>query len=178
MSVDLGLVWAQARVTSPDGAPAYLLGRHGTLPWHVPEDLAHFRELTRGHAVVMGRATWDSLPERFRPLPGRDNVVLTRERGWSATGAYVVHDVPAALARLGDGPGWCIGGAQVYAALLPHATRLEITELEVPGLDVLQAEDTPAPLVPPHFLTTAVGSWATSTSGARYRFRTLEPLEP
>ncbi len=176
MSVDLGLVWAQARVSAPGGVPAAVLGRSGTLPWHVPEDLAHFRELTRGHAVVMGRTTWDSLPARFRPLPGRDNIVLTRDRGWSTPGADAVHDVGAALERLDGGPAWCIGGAQVYEAMLPFATRLEITDLEVPGLDTLEEGDTLAPAVPGRFVTAAVSAWATSTSGARYRFRSLRPV--
>ncbi len=64
-----------------------VIGREGTMPWHLPEDLARFRALTQGHPVVMGRKTWDSLPARFRPLPGRRNIVLTRQQSWQAPGA-------------------------------------------------------------------------------------------
>ncbi|QJW35901.1 dihydrofolate reductase [Cellulosimicrobium protaetiae] len=78
----LGLIWAQARDTA--GRP--VIGAGGTMPWHLPEDLAHFKRVTSGHPVVMGRRTWDSLPPRFRPLPGRTNVVVTRQAGWSPGG--------------------------------------------------------------------------------------------
>ena len=70
------------------------IGREGGLPWRLPEDLVRFRELTTGHAVVMGRRTWESLPERFRPLPGRTNVVLTSDRDWTADGAEPAASVP------------------------------------------------------------------------------------
>ncbi len=80
--MNLGLVWAQ----STSG----VIGRDGGIPWHVPEDMAHFKQLTAGCTVVMGRRTWESLPARFRPLPGRRNVVLTRQSGYRAEGAEVV----------------------------------------------------------------------------------------
>src|SRR5690606_33122509 len=102
----LGLVWAQARAQADDGAPVGLIGRGGTLAWHVPEDLAHFREVTWGSPVVMGRATWESLPPRFRPLPGRDNIVLTRSRTWSDDGALVANDLAEVLSYLGGRSGW------------------------------------------------------------------------
>jgi dihydrofolate reductase len=84
----VGLIWAQ----STSG----VIGRDGTIPWHLPEDLARFKTLTMGHTVVMGRRTWDSLPARFRPLPGRRNVVLTRNRGFDAPGAEVVGSIVVA----------------------------------------------------------------------------------
>ena len=128
----IGLVWAQT--------PAGVIGDAGTIPWHVPEDLAHFREVTSGATVVMGRATWQSLPERFRPLPGRRNVVLSRDAAFEAPGATVRDDLDAALAAAPDV--WVIGGGAVYAATIGRADRLEVTvvDLEVPG-------DTTAPVV-------------------------------
>ena len=108
----------------------------GTLPWHLPEDLAHFRAVTRGHPVVMGRKTWDSLPARFRPLPGRRNLVVTRNSAWQAEGAEVAHSLPEALARVAEAPRvFVIGGAELYAAALPHAHTLLLTEIDadIPG---------------------------------------------
>jgi dihydrofolate reductase len=115
----IGAIWAQSANA--------VIGRDGALPWRVPEDLARFRAVTTGATVVMGRRTWDSLPARFRPLPGRRNVVLTRDRGWSAKGVDAVHDLSSALGEPADV--WVIGGAQVYAAALPHVERIELTEL-------------------------------------------------
>jgi len=108
-----------------------IVGRDGGLPWHLPEDLRHFRTLTQGHPVVMGRRTWDSLPPRFRPLPGRRNVVVTRQPAWAANGAEAVASLPAALALLrGVGQVFVIGGAELYAAALPLADALELTEID------------------------------------------------
>ncbi len=114
--MSVALVWAQAR--------GGVIGRDGSLPWHLPEDLAHFRALTRGATVVMGRATWESLPERFRPLPGRRNVVLSRRADFRAEGADVRSRPRGGAGRSGaaDGTVWVIGGAQVYAAALPSPT--------------------------------------------------------
>lgn len=158
----LGAVWAQS-------ADAFI-GRDGTLPWHLPEDLAHFREITGTDAVIMGRATWDSLPERFRPLPGRENLVLSR-REVPVVGASVVPDVAAALARVAGRRAWVIGGAQVYAALLGHVDRLEVTDV-----DVVVGAGTPAPVVGDGW--DVVGhdpaeGWHVSRTGLRYRFRSL-----
>ncbi|WPB57951.1 dihydrofolate reductase [Xylophilus sp. GOD-11R] len=122
-----------------------VIGRDNALPWHLPEDMAHFRALTRGCPVVMGRKTWDSLPERFRPLPGRRNIVVTRQAGWAATGAEAAGGLRAALA-LCDGAAdvWVIGGAQIYAEALPFADGVEVTEIhrDFDG-------DAFAPLLPP-----------------------------
>ena len=116
----IGLVWAQAA----NG----VIGRDGTLPWRLPEDLARFKALTTGSTVVMGRATWDSLPPSVRPLPGRRNVVLTRQPDWAADGAVVARSVTEALAQNGDV--WVIGGGTVYRAALPYADVLVVTELD------------------------------------------------
>ena len=107
-----------------------VVGRAGALPWHLPEDLAHFRAVTKGLPVLMGRKTWDSLPARFRPLPGRRNIVVTRQPGWRAAGAESAPSLDAALALAADAPRVCvIGGAELYAAALPRADELLLTEV-------------------------------------------------
>jgi dihydrofolate reductase len=108
-----------------------VIGADNGLLWHLPEDLRHFRTVTSGHPVIMGRKTWDSLPARFRPLPGRRNIVVTRNADWSAAGAEVAHTPAAALALLeGGAPAFVIGGAELYAALLPWADELLLTEID------------------------------------------------
>lgn len=114
------------------------IGRGNALPWRLPEDLKRFKRLTIGHAVIMGRKTWDSIG---RPLPERVNIVVTRDAGWRAPGATTVADLDAAFAcARAERPGlppMVIGGAQIYALALPCATRLHLTEieLEVPDAD-------------------------------------------
>jgi dihydrofolate reductase len=108
-----------------------VIGKDGAMPWHLPEDLAHFRTLTQGHPVIMGRKTWDSLPERFRPLPGRRNIVLTRQADWQAPGAERADGLAQALALCEQAQEvWVIGGAQIYAQAEPLADRIEVTEIE------------------------------------------------
>jgi dihydrofolate reductase len=108
-----------------------VIGRGGTIPWRLPEDLERFKDLTTGHAVVMGRRTWDSLPERFRPLPGRRNVVVTRNPGWSAEGAERAGSLAAALELVESEPHvFVIGGGQLYAEALPLADELLLTEID------------------------------------------------
>jgi dihydrofolate reductase len=108
-----------------------VIGRDGGVPWHLPEDLAHFKRLTTGHAVVMGRKTWESIPERFRPLPDRRNVVVTRNPVWRADGAERAGSVEEALRLLEDEPHvFVIGGADVYADALPYADELALTEID------------------------------------------------
>ena len=155
----IGLVWAQ----STDG----VVGRDGTLPWHLPEDLKHFSRLTAGAVVVMGRLTWESLPERFRPLPGRTNVVLTRRPGYEAPGGVVVPSVDAALAAYPDA--WVIGGAQVWAAFAGVAGRAVVTTVDVEigdGPGVVRA-----PVLGDGWTATArdpADGWSVSTTGLRY----------
>ena len=104
------------------------IGAQGALPWRLPEDLRRFRQLTTGHSIVMGRKTWTSLPHA---LPGRQNIVVTRDRGFNAEGADVVHSLDAALAcaKLPP-PVFCIGGAELYRAALPRADVLYLTEID------------------------------------------------
>jgi dihydrofolate reductase len=159
--MSVGLIWAQAS----NG----VIGADGTMPWHVPEDLAHFKELTMGSAVVMGRRTWESFPPRFRPLPGRRNIVLTRDPSWTAEGAEAVHSLDEALAL--DASPMIIGGAQLFAATIDHASRLEVTEIDAPF-----DGDTFAPAIDPSVWIrtplTADAPWLTSRTGLRYRFLT------
>jgi dihydrofolate reductase len=108
-----------------------VIGRDNAIPWRIPEDVARFRDLTMGHAVVMGRRTWDSLPDRFRPLPGRRNVVVSRNPGWSADGAERAGSLDEAL-RLLEGAQeiFVIGGGELYEAALPLADELLLTEID------------------------------------------------
>lgn len=108
-----------------------VIGRGNAMAWRLPEDVKHFAATTRGSPVIMGRSTWDSLPPRYRPLPGRRNLVLTRHIGWHAEGAEAMGSLDAAIAAAGDVPQvYVIGGAQVYAQALPIADELVLTEIE------------------------------------------------
>jgi dihydrofolate reductase len=121
--MELGLIFARAR----NG----VIGKGGTLPWHLPEDMAHFKQVTMGCPVIMGRKTWESLPERFRPLPGRINIVVTRQPHWNAQGAARAASLPEAIALCaGEPKAWIIGGAETYAQALPLAHLAEVTEIE------------------------------------------------
>ena len=162
---ELAMIWAQAR--------GGIIGSNGSMPWHVPEDLAHFKALTDGSPVLMGRKTWDSLPPRFRPLEGRRNIVITRDHEWRAGGAEVVHSAQGAvdLATVGDPRTvWITGGATLYSQLLASADRLEVTEIDadIPG-------DTDAPTLSAEWTVVAadpVDGWHLSRKGLDYRFLT------
>lgn len=107
------------------------IGKDNELLWREPEDQKHFRRVTMGCPVIMGRKTWDSLPARFRPLPGRRNVVVTRNPAWQAEGADAVTSLDAALALLAGTPkAFVIGGAELYALALPRASELVLTEID------------------------------------------------
>jgi dihydrofolate reductase len=119
----LNLIFARAR----NG----VIGHNNTLPWHLPEDLAHFKQTTLGQPVVMGRKTWESLPPKFRPLPGRTNIVVTRQKDWHAEGAVVAHSIEEAVQQcLAEAQVWVIGGAEVYSQAMPLATRAVVTEID------------------------------------------------
>jgi dihydrofolate reductase len=152
----VGLIWAQ----SPSG----VIGRAGGIPWRLPEDLARFKELTMGHTVVMGRLTWESLPPKLRPLPGRRNVVVTRQADYMTEGATVVGSLDEVLT---DDVTWVIGGGQIYTLALPVATRCEVTEVEV---DLRREDDDVVAPVLDEAWVGLEGDWMTSTSGLRYRF--------
>lgn len=153
------MVWAQAR----GGA----IGRDNAIPWRVPEDMAHFREVTGDAPVIMGRRTWESLPPRFRPLPGRRNIVVTRNADFDAPGADVVESVSEALEFVGAGPVSIIGGGEIYRAALPFATSLRLTEIDI---DVADADAFAPDIDAESWLIEHDGEWLTSTAGPRYRF--------
>jgi dihydrofolate reductase len=164
----LGMIWAQAQ----NG----VIGIGGVMPWHVPEDMAHFKQLTLGHPVIMGRRTWESIPPRFRPLDGRRNIVITSDPSRVDAPAEVAPDPAAALALAAGTEAWVIGGGRLYAELLPHADVLEVTEIagDFDG-------DTFAPELGDEWAVTAETPWAVSRGGAQYRFLTYraragEPL--
>lgn len=165
----VGLVWAEAA----NGT----IGKAGVLPWHLPEDLAHFKAVTLGKPVIMGRKTWESLPERFRPLPGRRNIVITRQRDWQADGVEVADSIATALALAGEGTAdddlvWVIGGAEVFSAVIDTASRLEVTTLR----ESIEG-DAVAPAITERWrlvFTDPAEGWHTSSTGIEYRFQRYE----
>lgn len=163
----IGLIWGQAR----DGGGRPVIGAGGDIPWRVPEDFAHFKRITAGHPVVMGRLTWESLPKR--PLPGRTNVVVSSRGPDSVADAAAVPatTIGEALEIAANAPGgdeiWIMGGAQIYSEVLPVADVLEVSEInkEVEG-------DVFAPEIGPEWAVTASTEWTTSASGLRFRHLT------
>ena len=148
-----------------------VIGRDGTLPWRLPQDLRRFRDLTMGHALIMGRRTWDSLP---RVLPGRQNIVVTRQTHFAAHGAIVVHSLDEALSRVEQpSPAFCIGGGEIFRAAMPRATTAYITEIAAdfegsatfPALDPHEWRETERDLRP-----------IDPALGAAYAFVTYERL--
>lgn len=144
-----------------DGA----IGRDNALLWHIPEDMARFRAVTSGKPVVMGRRTWDSLPAKFRPLPGRRNLVVSRSVS-ALPGAEVFGSLEAALAACTEPEVCVIGGADIYALALPHAQRLALTEVEARFPDA----DRHFPAWPRESFTEATREAHTSATGQRFDF--------
>jgi dihydrofolate reductase len=146
-----------------------VIGHQNTLPWHLPEDMAHFKRLTLGCPVIMGRKTWDSLPPKFRPLPGRRNIVVTRQPDWQAEGAQVAPSIAQACALCPpESTAWVIGGAEVYAQALPLATQAVVTEIEA----VFEG-DAFAPEFGPDWMPTAREPH-TSSTGLKFSFVTYQ----
>ena len=162
---EIGLIWAQSR----NG----VIGRDGGMPWHLPEDLAHFKRTTLNSPVIMGRKTWDSIPPKFRPLPGRSNIVVTRQPEWHADGAERASNLDAALEVAGDARQiWVIGGASLFALALPLARTLSVTRIDA-DFD----GDTPAPAIGPEWQL-AASEAATSANGLALRFETWRRITP
>ena len=145
-----------------------VIGKDNALPWHLPEDLKHFKQLTTGHAVIMGRKTWESLPARFRPLPNRSNIVISRNAAFDAPGAQLAGTLEAALAAAGSQQAFVIGGAQLYGLAMPVAQRLEITEI---GADF--AGDAWFPPIDPALWVEAARLPGRSADGLDYAFVTF-----
>jgi dihydrofolate reductase len=147
-----------------------VIGVKGMLPWHLPEDLKRFKALTLGKPVIMGRKTWDSLPRK--PLPGRTNIVVTRDSAFHAEGAVVVHSVPDAIvAAERERPPeiMVIGGEAIFAATLPHATRIHWTQImaRVEGDAVMPQPD-------PQLWEEVAREGPFESGGLRYAFAVLE----
>lgn len=154
----LGMIWAQ------DAAGG--IGLDGDMPWHLPEDMAHFRQSTRGCPVLMGRIQWESLDDRFRPLPGRQNIVLTRDKDYAAPGARVVTDVAQALALVSEQWAWVIGGGQIYRQAMEFADELLITTI-----DCTYETDVSAPEIGPEWHVaerSPAAGWTEAASGVRF----------
>jgi len=164
----LGLVWAQTGTG--------VIGRAGSMPWHLPEDLQHFSRLTAGHPVIMGRKTWKSFPDKYRPLPGRTNIVITRQEGWGGTaeadGAVAVQSLDDALLESQFAPGndmvWIIGGGEVFSQSADLADVAVVTTI-----DAAAEGDTFAPELGDDWTaddSLPADGWLTAANGTRYRF--------
>lgn len=151
------------------------IGRGGELLWREREDAAHFRRVTMGSPVIMGRKTWDSLPARFRPLPGRRNVVVTRNPHWQADGAERAVSLDAALALVAGAPkAFVIGGGELYALALPRADELWLTEIDT----AFEGADTHFPAIDPTRFAEAEREPRVAADGARYSFVTYRRAAP
>lgn len=164
----VGLVWAQT--------PAGVIGMAGDMPWHLPEDLKHFNRLTSGHPVIMGRKTWLSFPDKYRPLPRRTNIVITRQKSWAdtpeAAGAVVVSSLDDALLESQFAPGsemvWILGGGEIFRQSAELANAAVVTTI-----DVTADGDTYAPELSAAWAATTASpadGWLTAVNGTRYRF--------
>ncbi|HVX90901.1 MAG TPA: dihydrofolate reductase [Candidatus Paceibacterota bacterium] len=157
----LGLIYARSR----NG----VIGQGGKLPWHLPEDLAHFKRKTAGCPVIMGRKTWDSVPPKFRPLPGRTNIVITRDAQWQAEGALRAASLSEAIGLCGDAPlAWITGGTEIFNQSLDIAHVAEVTEI-----DADFEGDTFAPTLSAHWHEVA-RERHTAANGLGYSFVTYE----
>ena len=162
--MEIGLIFARAS----NG----VIGRENALPWHLPEDLAHFKQTTLGNPVIMGRNTWESLPLRFRPLPGRRNIVVTRQPQWRAAGALRAASLEQAVELCaGEAKAWVIGGAQLYRQALPLASVAEVTEI-----DAAFEGDAYAPAFGPSWKEVARERGA-AADGLNYSFVTYQNTE-
>ena len=164
--MSLAAIWAQGHGRA--------IGRDGAMAWHVPEDLEHFKRLTVGHPVIMGRATYDSLGEQYRPLKGRRNIVVTRS-GRSFPGCETAASLEEACTLAGEGLVWIMGGAQIYEVAIPMLDGVVVTDIDI---DVPGADAFAPPL--PNWTSDweLIGAdpdrgWQTSSTGLRYRFTAL-----
>lgn len=152
-----------------------VIGRDNAMPWHMPEDMAHFKECTTGAPVIMGRKTWDSLPSKFRPLPGRTNIVITRFEQWEGEGALRANSIEEALSLVHDAPHvWVIGGAQIYEAAIPLASQAFVTEIE----ETYEGDVYAPELTPDQWQIAETTGDLKSTTGLKYRFVTYERIAP
>ncbi|MEC5181148.1 dihydrofolate reductase [Arthrobacter sp. CG_A4] len=171
----LGVVWAQTSTG--------VIGKDGGMPWRLPEDMAHFTRLTTGHPVIMGRKTWESFPDKYRPLPGRTNIVITRQEGWGGTpgaeGAVAVKSLDDALLESAFAPGnnmvWIIGGGTIFGRSMDLADVAVITTI-----DTTTEGDTFAPELGYDWTAESAlppDGWQTADNGTRYRINVWRRTE-
>ncbi|WP_087873981.1 dihydrofolate reductase [Arthrobacter globiformis] len=171
----IGLVWAQTR--------SGVIGKDGDMPWNLPEDMKHFTRVTTGHPVIMGRKTWLSFPEKYRPLPNRTNIVITRQEDWGSTpeaeGAVVVKSLDDALLESQFAPGfesvWIVGGGEIFKEAADLANVAVVTTI-----DVDTDGDTYAPELGDGWVpgtSMPAEGWLTAANGTRYRFTTWNRSE-
>jgi dihydrofolate reductase len=111
----------------------HIIGKNNDLPWHLPDDMKYFMQTTKAHHVIMGRKNYESIPDKFRPLPNRTNIVVTRQKNFHAPGCKVVHSISDAIAiakAAGENELFIIGGSEIYALGMPHADQLYLTEID------------------------------------------------
>ena len=164
----LSLIWAQTT--------SGVIGLDGDMPWHLPEDLKHFTRVTSGHPVIMGRKTWLSFPEKYRPLPNRTNIVITRQEGWGETpeaeGAVVVKSLDDALLESQFAAGceaiWILGGGEIFKQCVDLADTAVVTTIDVEADGDTFAPELAAPWVPED--SVPQDGWLTAANGTRYRF--------
>jgi dihydrofolate reductase len=171
----IGLVWAQTT--------SGVIGKDGDMPWNLPEDMKHFTRVTTGHPVIMGRKTWLSFPEKYRPLPNRTNIVITRQEDWGSTpeaeGAVVVKSLDDALLESQFAPGfesvWIVGGGEIFKEAADLANVAVVTTI-----DVDTDGDTYAPELGDGWVpgtSMPAEGWLTAANGTRYRFTTWNRSE-
>jgi dihydrofolate reductase len=164
----IGLVWAQTA--------SGVIGLAGDMPWHLPEDLRHFNKVTSGHPVIMGRKTWMSFPEKYRPLPNRTNIVITRQESWGGTpeaeGAVVVKSLDDALLESQFAPGretvWILGGGEIFQQSTELANIAVVTTIDIEADGDTHAPELDAAWVPEGSVPGE--GWLTAANGTRYRF--------
>jgi len=148
------------------------IGKDGKLPWSIPGDLKRFKTLTLGRPVIMGQNTWESIPEKFRPLPFRTNIVLSKDENYKAPGATVVNDIEKsfeiAKSKSGGEEIFIIGGGEIYKQTLPYADRLYITEVETEV-----SGDTFFPEYK-HIFTKKLSEEYGESNGLKYKFLVLD----
>jgi len=154
----IGAIWA--------ATPSGVIGDGKDLLWRLPEDLKYFSAITSGTTVIMGRKTWDSLPEKFRPLPNRVNFIISRTET-SIEGATVFSSIEEALQAVETDEAWFIGGGQIYTAALDFVKEIKVTvvNLEVTG-------ETVAPNIDNKFILSDSSEWKTSSKDIEYKFET------
>lgn len=176
--IEIAMIWAETS--------AGIIGDGNDMPWYLPEDLTHFKDATVGHPVVMGRTSWEALGDKYRPLPGRENFVVTRKSDYQAPGGHVHSSIPDAIRAAAEfakttndsNTVWILGGGQVYAQCMPIADRVVITEIDMVAPDRFQVY---APAMDEEQFQVESSEWMVSEkghpvdeepNGLRYRFRT------